>query len=352
MLLDDSQCIANENSIIPGLFVDEMVSARALSGHIAKVQRKIQFGEHEKFRSLQFYVLDPEHSYKAAKQVAEQNIADHIDLNFGCSVKKVMKTGGGASITVEPDLLREIVRAVVAGVKDAGSSIPVSAKFRLGLDDDDLNYLQTAQIAVEEGCQLLTLHARTAKQFYSGSADWSHIKTLRSETPDSVLVFANGDIWGVQDAARCLEFTGADGVAIGRGCMGRPWIFRELKHFFETGSAVAIRPSLGDVVDIMLRHAELTVQWTSKQHEFSPAEPTAADGYETKAIKAFRANLGPYLKGFPVKQFKLDIMRATTLDELTRALGRLDRSAQYAPEIENAPRGRTKAQKKVYLPNR
>jgi nifR3 family TIM-barrel protein len=342
------------DNVEPGLFVDEMVAARAVAGKISKVRAKMTFAPNETFRSVQLYVSDPQWAYKAALQIAKENLADHIDLNFGCPVKKVTKNGGGSALMTNPKLLREIIKATVNGVSDGGTlerKIPVSAKFRLGFTSDELSYLRTAQIAVEEGCELLTMHCRTTEQFYSGIADWSHLNILRSETPENIPIFGNGDIWGVQDAFRMLEETGVNGVAIGRGATGRPWLFQNLASALtcqNDETTQVVRPTLGEVVDIILGHLESSIDWIRTQHpEFQELGEKGAEGV---AIRSFRANLGPYLKGFPVKDMKIEIMNAKSQIDLENALKTLPRDIPYPESVEDQPRGRTKPARKVYLP--
>jgi nifR3 family TIM-barrel protein len=332
--------------VLPGLFVDEMVSARAVAGKISKVRAKLTFAPNEQFRSVQLHCHDAQYPYIAAQQIANEQMADHIDLNFGCPVKKVTRNGGGSALGANPELLRQIIRAVVAGVEDGAPNpdaiMPISAKFRVGIDDTDVHFLRTAQIAVDEGCQLLTLHARTAAQLYSGSAEWAHIKTLRENVPENILVYANGDIMNVETAVECLEQTGANGVAIGRGALGRPWLFAELAHYFSTGQVIHIRPNLGEVVQIMLRHLLLTIEWMDKKHNEVNAE--------LLAVKLFRTNVGPYLKGFSAKEVKMQVLRATTYAQIEQLLQTLDPTEPYPISVENVPRGKTKSQRKVYLP--
>ncbi|MDR0951008.1 MAG: tRNA-dihydrouridine synthase [Candidatus Ancillula sp.] len=325
--------------IEPGMFVNEMVAARALGTHISKARAHMRFDSSESFRSAQLYCKEPEWAYNAAKVIAEENLADHIDLNFGCPVKKVTSGGGGSAIPLKPDLLRGIIKGVVEGVKDGqidDTLIPVSAKFRIGVDPEHIHYLRTAEIAIEEGCKLLTLHARTTAQFYSGEANWAAIKKLRELAPKDILVYGNGDIWGVDDFRRMQEETGCNGVAIGRGVMGRPWLFQSLA----TGESY--RPNLGEVVEIMLKHCKNLIDFIDNE------DPKMKDNL---GIRAFRANIGPYLKGFPVgSEKKVQIMKAGTFEQLREELNKLDFSAPYPESVEDKPRGRTKSLRKVVVP--
>jgi nifR3 family TIM-barrel protein len=345
-LIDEycTQYDTQSTETLAGIFVDEMVAARAIAGKISKVRAKATFAHNERFRSLQLHCTDALWAQTAAFQIASERLADHIDLNFGCPVKKVTKNGGGSALGANPDLLRAIIHGVKRGVEEGCDNnseavLPISAKFRIGIDDDDVHFLRTAEIAVEEGCELLTLHARTAQQFYSGKADWSAIKLLRDTVPKEVLVFANGDILTLEDAIRCVRETGANGVAIGRGCMGRPWVFAELSEYYTTGSTFALRPKLKEVVEIMMRHLELTVSWVKAQ-----------GNSELAAVKLFRQNIGPYLKGFNAKEVKMQMLKAVTVLEIDQAARQLDLEQDYPTALESLARGRSRSQKKVFLP--
>nr|BFE80766.1 hypothetical protein GCM10020093_033670 [Planobispora longispora] len=155
--------------------------------------------------------------------VAEEGLADHVDLNFGCPVPKVTRRGGGSALPYKRNLLRAILREAV---RNAGT-LPVTMKMRKGIDDDHLTYLDAGRIAVEEGIAAVALHGRTAIQHYGGTADWEAIARLK-EAVTEIPVLGNGDIWSADDALRMMESTGCDGVVVGRGCLGRPWLFRDL----------------------------------------------------------------------------------------------------------------------------
>jgi nifR3 family TIM-barrel protein len=338
------QTTTAQNALEPGLFVGEMVAARAISGQISTAKRHLVFDSSETFRSMQLYPLDAHFAGEAARIVSNENLADHIDMNFGCPVRKVTANGGGSAIPWKLDLYRDIVSAVV---ENAGG-LPVSAKFRIGLDDAHTTYHEAGAIAAELGCKAVTLHARTTKQYYSGVADWKHIKILKNELMSafgsSVKVLGNGDIWGTPDAQKMLELTNADGVCIGRGAYGRPWIFKELTEFFTTGKVTPFRPTLGEVVEIMLEHLRELISYIQAHDE-------KKCGHEQLAYKYFRSFIAPYLKGFPIGgSAKVQLMSATTYDELAVLLGGLPAELEYPLRIENKPRGRTKGTAKVFLP--
>ena len=238
-----------------GLYVSEMITARALVEGNRKTLLMASFGAEETTRSLQLYGVDPFYVGEAVRLLVAEGRVDHVDLNFGCPVRKVTSRGGGAAIPVKPRLLRGIVRAAVA----AAGRAPVTIKFRLGIDDEILTYLDAGRIGEEEGCAAVGLHARTAAQLYDGEACWDAIARLK-DAVRRIPVLGNGDIWEAEDALRMMRTTGCDGVIVGRGCLGRPWLFRDLADVFE-GREPADPPGFGGVVDVMLEHARLLAEW-------------------------------------------------------------------------------------------
>ncbi|GMA34170.1 hypothetical protein GCM10025876_03740 [Demequina litorisediminis] len=189
------------------------------------------------------------------KMLVTEDRADHIDMNFGCPVPKVTKKGGGAVLPWKKDLFRDIVRAAVREAEPFG--VPVTVKMRKGVDDDHLTYLDAGRMAEAEGAAAVALHGRTAADYYSGHADWEAIARLK-DAVTTVPVLGNGDIWSAEDALRMVEQTGVDGVVVGRGCQGRPWLFADLQAAFE-GRADRVRPGLRVVADTIYRHGELMI---------------------------------------------------------------------------------------------
>src|SRR5262249_24217162 len=187
-----------------GLYVCEMVMTRALVERNAKTMRMIAFGADEHPRSLQLYGVDPVVTAAAVRMIADEGLADHIDMNFGCPVPRVTRKGGGSALPWRRRLFGEIVRGAVRAAAPAG--IPVTVKMRRGIDDDHLTYLEAGLIAEDAGVAAVALHARTAAQRYSGSADWSSIAALKERL--SVPVLGNGDIWEADDALRMMAETG------------------------------------------------------------------------------------------------------------------------------------------------
>ena len=200
--------------------------------------------------------MNPSITEQAAKIVVDGNMADHVDLNFGCPVPKVTRRGGGSALPWKTDIFTELIQRVVAVCEPAG--IPVTAKIRVGIDHNHETFLEAGHIAQEEGCKAVTLHARTTAEYYGGHSDWSRIGELKEHL--NIPVFGNGDIWGAEDALEMVRETGCDGVAIGRGCQGRPWLFANIKNAFE-GNPERLNPNLGEVCRVIHRHAELLTEF-------------------------------------------------------------------------------------------
>jgi nifR3 family TIM-barrel protein len=314
-----------------GLYVCEMITTRALVERIPKTLKMIAFAEDEGFRSLQLYGVDPDVTAAAVRMIGEDGLADHVDLNFGCPVPKVTRRGGGSALPWRRRLFGRIVRQAVAAAAPYG--IPVTVKMRKGIDDRHLTYLEAGLITQDAGVTAVALHARTAEQRYSGKADWDAIATLKQAL--DVPVLGNGDIWEASDALRMVDHTGVDGVVVGRGCLGRPWLFRDLAAAF-TGEPILTLPTLGEVAAIMSRHARLLVE-------------ALAD--EKHGCADFRKHVAWYLKGFPVGgDLRRSLAMVSSLAELDDLLGRLDPVVPFPTESLGQPRGRINAPGRVSLP--
>ncbi|MGW4423897.1 tRNA dihydrouridine synthase DusB [Streptosporangium sp. NPDC004631] len=312
-----------------GLFVCEMITTRALVERNAKTLKMIRFEPGEKPRSIQLYGVDPVTVGRAVRMIAEEGLADHVDLNFGCPVPKVTRRGGGSALPYKRNLLRAILREAV---RNAGT-LPVTMKMRKGIDDDHLTYLDAGRIAVEEGIAAIALHGRTAVQHYGGAADWGAVARLK-EAVTEIPVLGNGDIWSAADALRMMAETGCDGVVVGRGCLGRPWLFADLAAVCD-GRAESIRPRLGEVAATMDRHATLLAEcFGSEQH----------------AVADFRKHVGWYLKGFTVgADLRRRLAVSVTLADLRDGLAELE-AGQPWPDGVDAPRGKTHPRDRVHLP--
>lgn len=315
---------------VSGLYVCEMVTARALVERHPATLHMTSFSPAESPRSLQLYAVDPANTYDAAKMVVEDDLADHIDMNFGCPVPKVTRRGGGAALPYKRKLFGQIVAAAVRAT--AGTSIPVTVKFRIGIDDAHHTHLEAGRIAEQEGAAAVALHARTAAQRYSGAADWNQIGELK-EAVTSIPVLGNGDIFEAGDAGAMMAATGCDGVVIGRGCLGRPWLFAELSAAF-TGAAAPPPPTLGEVADIIRRHGALL----------------ATHFGEDKGMRDMRKHIAWYLHGFPAgSDLRRSLALVRTLSELSALLDHLDRDVPF-PAAAGGPRGRQGSAAAVSLP--
>jgi nifR3 family TIM-barrel protein len=316
---------------VSGLYVCEMVTARALVERHPATLHMTTFSADETPRSLQLYTVDPATTYAAVKMIADEGLADHVDMNFGCPVPKVTRRGGGAALPYKRQLFGQIVAAAVRGTE--GTDIPVTVKYRIGIDDEHHTHLEAGKIAESEGVAAVALHARTAAQRYSGTADWEQIALLKQHV-QTIPVLGNGDIFEANDALTMMAVTGCDGVVIGRGCLGRPWLFAELSAAF-TGSPTPTPPNLGEVADIIRRHGELLSQHFG----------------EDKGMRDMRKHIAWYLHGFPAGS---DLRRALalvkTLDELDRLLDTLEGDTPF-PAAAGGPRGRQGSPARVALPD-
>jgi nifR3 family TIM-barrel protein len=315
-----------------GMFVSEMLTARGL---VEGGQTSWSMARHhadEQIRSIQLYGADPVAMGEAVRRLVATGRIDHVDLNFGCPVPKITRNGGGAALPVRRRLLARIVRAAV----DASEGMPITVKMRMGLDDDRLTYLEAGRTAADEGAAAVALHARTAIQGYSGNAAWEAIARLRQALPADVPVLGNGDVWAAADAVAMIEDTGCDGVVIGRGCLGRPWLFADLDRAF-AGTPVHGPPTLGGLVPSIERHLELMLDWY---------------GDEAAAVRKLRKHLRWYLQGYPIGQVaRRAAGSVTNAEEVRELLATLDPDAEVLPEAIAAPRGRTDAMARLVLPH-
>ncbi|MER8043100.1 tRNA dihydrouridine synthase DusB [Streptomyces sp. NPDC094032] len=313
-----------------GLFVSEMITTRALVERNEKTMQLIRFDETEKPRSIQLYGVDPVTVGKAVRMIVDEDLADHIDLNFGCPVPKVTRKGGGSALPYKRPLLRAILHEAVSNAGD----LPVTMKMRKGIDDDHITFLDAGRIAVEEGVTAIALHGRTAAQHYGGTADWDAIARLKEHVPE-IPVLGNGDIWCADDALRMMRETGCDGVVVGRGCLGRPWLFGDLVAGFE-GTGEYAQPGLRVVADTMVKHARLLGEWL---------------GDESRGVVDFRKHVAWYLKGFSVgSEMRKKLAITSSLDELSAQLSELDLDQPW-PVGADGPRGRTSGNGRVVLPD-
>lgn len=313
------------------LYVSEMITARALLERRPETMRLVEHDPGERPRSVQVYSVDPVTAAAAARLLITEDLADHIDLNFGCPVPKVTRKGGGAALPWKRELFAGIVTAVVQEADRC--EVPVTVKMRMGIDADHLTYLDAGRIAERAGVAAVALHARTAAQYYGGQADWTAITRLKEAL--SVPVLGNGDIWDADDALAMVAATGCDGVVVGRGCLGRPWLFADLAAAFR-GSGERVRPGLGEVATTMRRHAAYLGEFY---------------GDEGRGCRDFRKHVAWYLKGFRAgQQLRDSLALVDSLARLDELLARLDPDVPWPGEPAEGPRGRTGSARRVALP--
>ena len=315
-----------------GLYVCEMITARAMVARNKKTLHMTTFADVETPRSMQLYTVDPKFTYEAVRMIVEENIADHVDMNFGCPVPKVTRKGGGCAIPYKRRLYGNIVDAAVRAAE--GSGIPITVKFRIGIDDEHHTHLDTGRIAADAGAAAVALHARTGAERYSGAAHWDEIGRLVEHMDGTgVPVIGNGDIFAADDAAKMMEQTGCHGVEVGRGCLGRPWLFAQLGAQLR-GEDIPPEPTLGQVASIIDRHAELLAAHDGEEH----------------ACRDIRKHTGWYLRGFPVGgEFRKSLAQVSSLAELKERLAPIADSEEKAQHADDA-RGRQGSAGKIALP--
>ena len=317
-----------------GLFVSEMVTARALIERREETFRLIKPGVGETPRSIQLYAVDPVVLGKAVDLLGSENLADHIDLNFGCPVPKVTRRGGGAALPYKRRLFSAIVESAVSAASKYG--IPVTVKMRVGIDSDHQTFLESAKSAADLGVTWVALHARTAAQLYEGRSDWNKITELVEHlAPTGVPVLGNGDIWSGKDATSMMEQTGCAGVVVGRGCLGRPWLFADLVSAIN-GENKRVNPTLFEVRQIMLRHGQLLVEYFEN---------------EDRAMRDIRKHVAWYLKGFSVpREIRANLGMVNSLEHMQQLLSNVV-DQPYPQEVGDGPRGRTSHGREVKLPD-
>lgn len=317
-----------------GLYVSEMVTSRALVERNAESLDLVTFAADESPRAVQLYGVDPATIAAAVRLLVDEDRADHVDLNFGCPVPKVTRRGGGSALPWKRDLFRAIVRAAVDA---ADRRVGVSVKMRVGVDDEHVTYLEAGRTAAQEGVAWVALHGRTAAQMYAGQADWTTIARLvRALDGSGVPVLGNGDVWTAADAVRLVDETGAAGVVVGRGCLGRPWLFGQLAAAF-AGAPVPADPDLPVVLATLRRHAQLLVD----------------DYGEERGCRDIRKHMAWYLKGYTVRQpVRQALGMVESLAGLDDLLAQIEPDQRADPQVQGAPRGRTSGNRRPTLPDR
>ena len=323
---------AGQTDLDNTVYVAEMTTSQALLMRHPDTLDLVTFDGDEKTRSAQLYGVDPDIVGAAVRMLVDEDMADHVDLNFGCPVPKVTRKGGGSALPWKRDLFTSIVNSAVA---NAQGKVPVTVKMRIGIDDDHITYLDAGRIAAQAGVTWVALHGRTAAQYYGGKADWSAIARLVEHIPDTP-VLGNGDIWSAQDAQRMLDQTGARGVVIGRGCLGRPWVFGQIRASF-AGEEVPGEPKSGVILDLMRRHAQLLVQM---------------HGDDFRGCQEMRKHMAWYLKGVVAgSETRGALSLINSLAELDSLLSTIDPDQVLDEELARSPRGRTTPDRRVNLPD-
>ncbi|MBT1018470.1 tRNA dihydrouridine synthase DusB [Canibacter sp. lx-72] len=327
-----------------GVFVSEMITSRALVERTPGTMRLIQFHSSETPRSLQLYGVDPVTIAKACKIIVDEDLADHIDLNFGCPVPKVTRSGGGAALPWKQDLFASIVQNAVK----AAGHLPLTIKMRKGIDSSHLTFLDAGKMAVDAGVAAIALHARTAAEHYSGQADWDAITELKNlvSAISDIPVLGNGDIWCAADALKMVGKTGCDGVVVGRGCLGRPWLFGDLEAVFrarrgeitfEQAKQAMAAPNLGVVMQAVRRHTELLIEFFG--------------GDEAHACRDIRKHMAWYFKGYGVGgEARRALATVTSLAHMDDIFATMDAQMSYPGAGAEGQRGRAGRPKTPKLP--
>jgi nifR3 family TIM-barrel protein len=314
-----------------GLYVCEMITSRGIVERDPKTLSMLRFDPGDRVRSVQLYGTSPHNMAEATKILCAEYGVGHIDMNFGCPVPKVTRKGGGAALPWKRDLLSAILTAVVRAAEPYG--VPVTCKTRIGIDDEHRTHLDTGRIAEDAGIVAIGLHGRTAQQAYSGQADWDAIAALAASV--NIPVLGNGDIWEAADALALINHTRAAGVVVGRGCLGRPWLFRDLADAF-AGRPTRTLPTLGEVAAMVRRHAELQADLMG----------------ETRGLTDLRKHMSWYFKGFPIGgDIRRDLALVSGFADLEEQLWKLDPTLGYPADAVGRPRGRQGSpRRKVALP--
>lgn len=306
-----------------GLFVCEMITSRGIVERIPKTFEMLRFDPSDPVKSVQLYGVDPVVIATATAILCGELGIDHVDLNFGCPVPKVTRRGGGGVLPWKRDRLEAILRAVVKAAEPYG--VPVTIKTRKGIDDNHLTYLDAGRIAEQSGVAAIALHGRTVAQAYGGDADWESIAALVDAV--SIPVLGNGDVWEAADAVRMMAETGCAGVVVGRGCLGRPWLFRDLAGALRPGGSGdgPQLPSLGEVMAMVRRHGELLAESHGERH----------------GLTDLRKHMAWYFKGFGLGgETRRALGLVSSFAELDAIFARLDASAQFPVAEVGTPRGR------------
>ncbi|MDP9954848.1 nifR3 family TIM-barrel protein [Epilithonimonas hungarica] len=276
------------------LMYSEFISSEGLIRDAIKSRKKLDIFDYERPVGIQIFGGDEEAMAMSAR-IVETVEPDLVDINFGCPVKKVVCKGAGAGVLKDIDLMVRLTKAVVSS-----THLPVTVKTRLGWDNDSINIDEVAEKLQDVGIKALTIHARTRAQMYKGEADWEHISRIKNNPNIEIPIFGNGDVDSPEKALEYKNKYNCDGIMIGRGAIGYPWIFNEIKHFFETGEILP-EPTIAERLDAVKNHALWSVEWKG----------------ERPGIVEMRQHYSNYFRGIPhFKEFKTKFLQALTLEQI------------------------------------
>ena len=280
------------------LMYSEFISSEGLIRDAIKSRQKLDIFDYERPVGIQIFGGDEEAMEMSAK-IVDTVQPDLVDINFGCPVKKVVCKGAGAGVLKDVDLMVRLTKAVIKG-----TSLPVTVKTRLGWDENSINIDEVAERLQDVGVQALTIHARTRAQMYKGHSDWSHIARVKNNPRITMPIFGNGDIDSPEKALEYKNKFGLDGMMIGRAAIGYPWIFNEIKHFFNTGEHLA-QPSMADRIEAARNHLIWSMEWKG----------------ERLGIVEMRRHYTNYFRGFPgIKEHRQVLVSSESADELFATL--------------------------------
>ena len=276
------------------LMYSEFISSEGLIRDAIKSRKKLDIFDYERPVGIQIFGGDEEAMAMSAR-IVETVEPDLVDINFGCPVKKVVCKGAGAGVLKDIDLMVRLTKAVVSS-----THLPVTVKTRLGWDSDSINIDEVAERLQDTGIKALTIHARTRAQMYKGEADWEHISRIKNNPNIEIPIFGNGDVDSPEKALEYKNKYNCDGIMVGRGAIGYPWIFNEIKHFFKTGEILP-EPAIAERLEAVKNHALWSVEWKG----------------ERPGIVEMRQHYSNYFRGIPhFKEFKTKFLQALTLTEI------------------------------------
>jgi nifR3 family TIM-barrel protein len=277
----------------------EFIASEALIRDVKKTKLKMTLFDFDRPVAIQIFGHNIDSMVEAAK-VAEEFEPDFIDINYGCPMKRIVKKGAGAALLLDVPKMVEMTRQIVQAVK-----VPVTAKTRLGWDDNSKTIVDVAERLQDTGIAALAIHGRTRSQLYTGKADWSLIGDVKNNPRMHIPIIGNGDINGPRKAKQFFEQTGVDALMIGRGAIGRPWIFREVKHYFETGEILP-PPTVPEVVQNVKDQLSISAEWKDDQ---------------TRAVFEMRRHFAKYFPALPnFREMRIELLRSTSYDDVHRIL--------------------------------